>query len=238
MGKSLIQQKRGKGSPRYRAHSFYYKTEARHPKPGQGTITGVIRDIVKYPGHYAPLLNVVFENGEECFTIAPEGVKVGEKVQAGENAEPRTGNVLPLRSIPEGASIFNVEAHPGDGGTFVRSTGGFAKVVAKLAGQVTLLLPSKQRKDFNAECRATIGTVAGAGRTEKPLLKAGTNFHKKVARNKLWPKISGTSQNAVNHPFGGSRSSKKGISLIAPRNAPPGRKVGKLRARRTGRRKR
>jgi len=100
---------------------------------------------------------------------------------------------------------------------------------------VTVLLPSKKKKDFNPECRAAIGTVAGAGRPEKPLLKAGTNYFKHKARNKLWPSISGTSQNAVNHPLGGSRSGKKGVPTIAPHNAPPGRKVGKIRARRTGR---
>ncbi len=238
MGKSLIQQKRGKGSPRYRAHGFYYKVEAALPKMVPATIVGTILDIVKYPGHYAPLLNVKLENGEEFYGIAPEGIRVGEKIQIGENAELKQGNVLPLKMIPEGTSVFNIESHPGDGGKFVRSSGVSAKVLGRMPNKVTIMLPSKKEKEFNPECRAIIGIVAGAGRSEKPLLKAGTAYHKALARNKLWPIISGTSQNAVNHPFGGSRSSKKGIPTVAPRNAPPGRKVGKIRPSRTGRKKR
>lgn len=234
MGKSLIQQKRGKGSPRYKAHSFYYKAEAKLPRAVNVDITGKIVDIVKYPGHYAPLINAAFDNGETCFIIAPEGMKVGETIQAGENVELKPGNILPLKNIIEGTLVCNIEAHPGDGGRFVRSSGGYAKIVAKMPDKITLLLPSKKKKEFNPDCRAIIGTVAGGGRPEKPLLKAGTHFHKMVARNKLWPRIHGTSQNAVNHPFGGSRSSKKGLPTIAPKNAPPGAKVGKIRPRRTG----
>ena len=235
MGKNLISQKRGKGSIRYRAHSFYYKAEASLPKTTPETRNGKVMDIVECPGHYAPLSVVVYDNGEECYTIAPEGIRVGEMVQAGENAELKLGNVLPLKNIPEGTSVFNIENHPGDGGKFVRSSGGFAKVVAKLNDRITLLLPSKKRKEFNPECRAIIGIIAGSGRTDKPMLKAGNMYHKTKARNTVWPSISGTSQNSVNHPFGGSSSGHKGRPTIAPKHAPPGRKVGKIRPRQTGR---
>ena len=99
-------------------------------------------------------------------------------------------------------------------------------------------LPSSKTKDFNPDCRACIGIIAGSGRKEKPFLKAGTKHHAMKARNKLYPSVSGTSQNAVDHPFGGSSSSVKGRPTQAPRNAPPGRKVGKIAPTRTGRKKR
>ena len=82
-----------------------------------------------------------------------------------------------------------------------------------------------------------IGLVAGAGRPEKPFMKAGTKHHKMKARNKLYPIVSGVAMNSLSHPFGGTQSSHKGRPTIAPKNAPPGRKVGKIRPRQTGRTK-
>ena len=104
----------------------------------------------------------------------------------------------------------------------------------KKENEVVIVLPSKKQKIFHPECRATIGTIAGSGRKEKPFLKAGTKYHYMKARNKLYPKTSGIAMNAVDHPHGTSRSSKKGHPTIARKNAPPGAKVGKIRPRRTG----
>jgi len=80
--------------------------------------------------------------------------------------------------------------------------------------------------------------IAGSGRTEKPLLKAGNKFHKMKAKNKMWPIVSGNSMNAVSHPFGSKKSNSKGRPTQSSRNAPPGRKVGKIAPRRTGRKNR
>jgi large subunit ribosomal protein L2 len=169
---------------------------------------------------------------------APEGVRVGDIVEMGEKIEPKKGSIMPLKSIPEGTAIYNIESFPGDGGKFVRSTGGFAKIVTKMQKKIVVQLPSSKTKDFQPECRATIGVIAGSGRKEKPFLKAGTKHYAMKARNKLYPSVSGTSQNAVDHPFGGSSSATKGRPTQASRNAPPGRKVGKIAPTRTGRRKR
>ncbi len=110
-------------------------------------------------------------------------------------------------------------------------------MVAKTANSITIKLPSRKEKPFHPECRATIGIIAGSGRIEKPFLKAGTKYHKMRARNRLYPSVSGTSMNAVDHPFGGTQSSHKGKPTIAPKHAPPGRKVGKLKPRRTGKKR-
>lgn len=237
MGKNLTQQKRGKGSPRYRAPSFNYKGESRF-RSDKLEINGLIIDIIHCPGHNSPLVKIQYEDGQIGLLQAPEGIRVGESLSFGENVSVKMGNVLPLRNIPEGIEIYNIESSPGDGGRFVRSSGGFARIVTKTKDKIIVRLPSNKTKDFRPECRAVIGIISGSGRTEKPFLKAGTHFFKLKSRNKYWPIVSGTSMNAVAHPFGGRSSAHKGRPTQAPRDAPPGRKVGKIAPRRTGRTKR
>jgi large subunit ribosomal protein L2 len=231
MGKNLIQQARGKGSSTYRAPSFKYKAKVSYP---QQAIQGEIIDFVKCRGHSSPLAKIKYDTGEETYVIAAEGVRLGDLVKIGEGAEAEKSNTLFLKDIPVGTSIFNIEARPGDGGKFVRSGGCFARVFSKKETEIIVVLPSKKQKSFHPGCRATIGVIAGSGRKEKPFVKAGTKYHYMKSRNKLYPKVCGISMNAVDHPHGTSRSSKKGHPTIAPKNAPPGRKVGKIRPRRTG----
>ncbi len=234
MGKNLIQQKRGKGSHTYRAPSFRYYGSVSYPKESKD-IEGRIVDFIGCPGHSAPLIQVKYNSGEEILMPAPEGVRIGDIVKSGMKIPIKPGNIMPLKNIPEGTLIYNIEAQPGDGGKFVRSAGTFAKVGSKMKDEVIVLLPSKKEKNFNPECRASIGILAAGGRKEKPFLKAGNKYHAMRAKNKLYPTVSGVSMNAVCHPFGGSSSHVKGRPTQASRNAPPGRKVGKIAPRRTGR---
>jgi large subunit ribosomal protein L2 len=233
MGKNLIQQKRGKGSPTYRRHSFNAPGKAKVKSRG----TAEVIDLFHSRFHTAPLAKVMYQDGEEGLLIANEGLQVGQKVQIGDEAPLEMGNTLPLKSLPEGSFIYNIEQQPGDGGKFVRASGGMARVVGKTPTKVIIQLPSKKRKSFNPDCKATLGIAAGGGRKEKPLLKAGTKFHLMKAKNKYWPIVSGTAMNAVDHPLGGKRTGRKGRPTIAPKNAPPGRKVGMLRPKSTGRNK-
>lgn len=235
MGKNLIQQRRGKGSSRYRAPSFRYKGKVKHGIYVEEKLKGNVIDIIHCPGHSGPLVQIKYDNGEAVLIQAPEGIKVGDSVFAGEKVPEKTGNTLPLKNIPEGTAIYNIESSPGDGGKFSRTAGSFAKIVAKMRDKVIVQLPSKKERSFLPDCRATIGIVAGSGKVEKPFLKAGNIYYAMKARNKLWPKTSGTSMNAVDHPFGGSSSSIKGRPTQASRNAPPGRKVGSIAPKRTGR---
>ncbi|MBN2567103.1 50S ribosomal protein L2 [Candidatus Woesearchaeota archaeon] len=237
MGKNLIQQARGTGSPTYRSPSHRFRGSIQHARKSDILIRGEIVDLMHCPGHSAPLAFIRYENGEETLAPAAEGIRVGDEVTVGAGAEPQPMSVLPLKDIPEGTQIHNIENQPGDGGKFVRSSGAAARIIAKLPSGVVVLLPSKRQKTFPPECRASVGVIAGGGRTEKPLVKAGKRYHKMRARNKLYPLVSGASMNAVDHPLGGTRSSRKGRPTISPKNAPPGRKVGMIRPRRTGRRK-
>jgi large subunit ribosomal protein L2 len=237
MGKNLIQQRRGKGSPRYRAPDFRYKGRASHAEPTKEKVRGEIVDLVNCSGHSGPLMQVKYEDGRETLVQAPEGVKVGDNIEMGDNVEVRIGNILPLKSIPEGTSIYNIESSPGDGGRFVRAAGAFAKIISKFKNKIVVQLPSNKKREFRADCRAVVGVIAGSGRKERPFLKAGKRYYAMRAKNKLWPKVSGTSMNAVAHPFGGSSSAVKGRPTQASRNVPAGRKVGKIAPKRTGRRK-
>ncbi len=234
MGKRIISQRRGKGSPTYRSPGHRFRTAVRHLAISKHCQRGRVQDIVKCPGHSGPLAQIAYENGDTGYIIAPEGLHVKRQIT---NGALGIGNCVMLKDIPEGTLIYNIESQPGDGGKFVRSSGVAARVVGRQKNMVSVLLPSKKEKLFHPHCRANIGTVAGGGRLEKPLVKAGTNYHRMRARNKLYPNVCGQSMNAVDHPYGTSRSSKKGRPTIARRNAPPGAKVGKIRPRRTGKKR-
>jgi large subunit ribosomal protein L2 len=236
VGKRLTVQRRGKGSPMFRSPSHKHAGKASHPSFKTDKVKGKITNLIHCSGHTAPLMSVKWENGEEHLTVAPEGVRINEIVEIG--GETKTGSTLQLKDIPEGTQIYNVEGIPGDGGKFARAGGVFAKVLAKQGGIVKVMLPSKKEKKFNPGCRATIGTVAGSGRLEKPLLKAGLKAFKVRSRVKVWPVVCGQSQNAVEHPHGGAQSSHKNRPDIARRFAPAGAKIGKIRPRRTGRKNR
>lgn len=238
MGKNLIQQARGKGGPRYRAPSFRYKGRAAHRglcEPGV-VVEGIILDIIHCAGHSSPLVAVRFEDGALALSLAPEGVRVGDTVKYGSDVPIEVGNTTTLADLPEGTMIYNVESVPGDGGKFARAGGVTARIISKMGKKVLIRLPSKKNRVFNESCRASIGVLAGGGRTDKPLLRAGTMYYKMKAKNKLWPKVSGSAMNAVDHPFGNKRTLRKSKARPVSRHAPPGRKVGMIAARRTGRR--
>lgn len=242
MGKRIIQQARGKGGPRYRAPSHRFIAKPQHRKYDEkekNSVTyGLVKNLIHCPAHTAPLALVDYEN-ELYYVIAPEGLKVNQKIATGEKAEIVIGNTLPLKNIPEGTNIFNIEKNPGDLGKFVKTSGVSAKIGSKLQNKIVVILPSKKKKLFNPECRATIGVVAAGGRTEKPFVKAGRKYHAMKARNKLYPITSAGAMNATDHPFGSGRGGPTfggRASSIAPKNAPPGRKVGILRPKRTGKR--
>ncbi len=237
MGKSLIQQARGKGGPVYRARSFAYAGEAKLRSEPTILVKGKVIDIIKCPGHTAPLMEIKYEDGVESLLQAPEFIRVGDVVQAGPKSEINAGNILKLREIPEGTPIYNIELQPGDGGKFCRTGGTTARVLAKTDSYATIQLPSKKEKLFNLDCRACVGVISAGGRLEKPMLKAGVKHFRKRMTNKRWPNPSAAAQNAVDHPYGNKRTSRKAKNKSVSHFAPPGRKVGKLWPRQTGRKK-
>jgi len=197
-------------------------------------VTGEVVDIEHDPARSAPVALVAFNDGDQRFVLAPEGVGIGETIQIGITAEIKPGNTLPLAEIPEGVPVCNVEARPGDGGRFARASGVNATLITHDRDAAVVQLPSGQVKRLDPQCRATIGVVAGGGRTEKPFVKAGKKHHKLRARGTKYPRVRGVAMNAVDHPFGGGGRQHPGRPKSVSKNAPPGRKVGAISSRRTG----
>ena len=237
MGRRIQGQRRGRGGSTFRAPSHRYKAELSHKKPesGDDTIAGEVVGIEHDPARSAPLAEIEFEDGDRRLVLAPEGIRVGETIQVGVSAEIKPGNTLPLAEIPEGVLVCNVESQPGDGGKFARASGVSAQLMAHDKDASIVQLPSGQIKRLNPRCRATIGVVAGGGRTEKPFVKAGKKHHKLKSRGTKYPRVRGVAMNAVDHPFGGGGRQHPGKPKSVSRNAPPGRKVGDIASRRTGR---
>ncbi|MEK6907521.1 MAG: 50S ribosomal protein L2 [Nanoarchaeota archaeon] len=236
MGKRIITQRRGRGTSRYRApsHNFHYNVN--YPKTNE-KLNGKVIEIIKDPARTAPTAVIQFNDKTEIALPAPLNVREGDDVNYNSAGELKPLTILSLSEIPEGTQIFNIESNPGDGGKFCRAAGTSGKVISKFKDYILVRLPSKKEKKFNPLCRATIGVISALGRLEKPMLKAGKHHHAMKARNKLYPKTSGVAMNAVDHPFGSGRGRHVGKPKTAPRNAPPGRNVGLIGARRTGRRK-
>lgn len=231
MGKRIIQQARGKGSLSYRVRKQAYKYKVGYPhQKGEA----VIDKIMHSPAHTAPLIK--FRIGNEFFyNPSFNGAIEGEKITVG-GEDIKEGNIISLRNIPVGSRIFNIEKNPGDGGKMIRVSGSSAFVNKKYDyNKIGVIMPNKKEIILVGDCRATIGIIAGEGRKQKPFMKAGRKHYKMKTRNKLWPRTSAVKFNAIDHPFGSGRG-KRIKPKIAKRNAPPGAKVGHIRARRTGRR--
>jgi len=232
MGKRIITQRRGKGSSRYRAPSHRYEYSLNYPKT-DGKLKGVVRKLLQDQARNSPIAVIEFENNEKINIPAPLDVKEGSTVYYNDKDTP--GSILKLSDISEGTDIYNIESVPGSNGKFCRTAGNTSKVIMKTKEFILIQLPSKKQKKFHPDCRAVIGIIAGSGQKEKPLLKAGKRHHIMKAKNKLYPKTSGVAMNAVDHPFGSGRGRHVGKPKTPPRNAPPGRNIGVIRARRTGR---
>jgi large subunit ribosomal protein L2 len=236
MGRRIQGQRRGRGTSTFRAPSHRYKAELSHRTVEDADlVTGEVVGIEHDPARSAPVADVQFDDGDRRLVLAPEGVAVGDDIQVGVTAAIEPGNTLPLAEIPEGIPVCNVEANPGDGGKFARASGVNAQLLTHDRNVAVVKLPSDEMKRLDPQCRATIGVVAGGGRTDKPMVKAGNKHHKMKARGTKWPNVRGVAMNAVDHPFGGGGRQHPGKPKSISRNAPPGRKVGDISSKRTGR---
>jgi len=234
MGKRIIQQRRGRGSSVYRVRSKAFRYEVKYTsKEG----TGEVIKIIKSQAHSAPVAKISI--GKEIFyNVAANNLVEGQKINVGKGGN--IGDIVMLKDVEIGTRVFNIESKSGDGGKFARAAGTYA-VVTKKGKKVGLKLSSGKTIELDEKCRATIGSVAGAGKKDKPFVKAGKKYYYMKMKSKLWPRTSAVAMNVVDHPFGSGRG--KNVShgakgKIPKRNAPAGAKVGTIRPRRTGRRKR
>jgi len=236
MGKRITQQARGKGSFTFRVKRKAYRYKIEYPKlntEGEGKIASLFNS----SAHTTPLVKV--KTGKEVFIVpAASGIYEGQEIQIGkrlENKAPETGDILKLKDIPQGTKVFNIESCPGKGGKYLRSAGVSATVMVNTNKKVEILIKRRKMK-INENCRAIVGVAAGDGRKMKPLIKAGKQFKIMKAVGRKWHRTSAVKVNAVDHPFGSGRG-KRIKSKIAKKNASPGKKVGHIRPRRTGKKK-
>lgn len=158
-------------------------------------------------------------DGEKRYILAPKDLQVGDLVQSGQGSEIRTGNALPLRYIPVGTVVHNVEFKPGAGGKMARSAGSSVQLVAKEGDHATLRLPSTEMRRVPIDCRATVGEVGNAEHDLVKVGKAGRNRWKGVR-----PQTRGVAMNPVDHPHGGGEGKTSGgRHPVSPWGKPEGR---------------
>jgi large subunit ribosomal protein L8e len=246
MGKTIRGQRKGKGSI-FRAYVKHRKgaVKLRHLDYAErhGYIKGVVKEIMHEPGRGAPLALVAFRNAyryklDKELMVAVEGMHVGQFIRCGKRAHLTVGNVMPLKSMPEGTVACNVEQIPGDRGKFARASGEYVVVIGHDDDKETtkVRLPSGVKKTVSWDSRAQVGIVAGGGRTDKPMLKAGRAKAKYAVKRNEWPRVRGVAMNPVEHPHGGGNHQHIGHPSTTSRIMSAGKKVGLIAARRTGRR--
>jgi len=238
MGKRILQRRRGKGGIQWRISHRGKIAPVRYPKvESEGVRTLFVRALLDERGRTAPLAKLEYGSGQYAYVPAVNGLAVGTQVMLGAGATPANGNILPLQSIPEGTRVSNIELRVGDGGKLVRSSGGAAVLFSKGNGKAIIRLPSGKSILVDEKCKATVGEIAGGGRLEKPFLRAGPRHHAMKAAGRPYPRMRGIAMAVVYHPFGGGRHQHPGKSTSTSRNAPPGRKVGLIAPRKTGRKR-
>jgi len=195
-GKITARHRGGGHKQRYRLIDF------RRNKDG---IPAKVDSIQYDPNRTARIALLVYADGEKRYILAPEGLKVGAVVVSGPDAAPNVGNCLPLKSIPPGTAIHNVEVQPGRGGAMCRAAGTNATLAARDANWAQITLPSGEIRRLPATCRATIGSTGNGDHMNIVLGKAG---------RKRWmgrrPHVRGTAMNPIDHPHGGGEGRTKG----------------------------
>ena len=150
------------------------------------------------PNRTAYIALLQYEDGKKAYVIAPDGLKVGDVIYSGAEADIKTGNTLPIANIPVGTMIHNIELYPGKGGQLVRSAGAVAQLMAKENGQAQIRLPSGEVRIVRLDCKATIGTVGNIEHDTTKIGKAGKTRHLGIR-----PTVRGSVMNPCDHPHGG-----------------------------------
>ena len=188
-GKLTVRHKGGGAKLKYRIIDF---------KRNKDNIPATVKAIEYDPNRTANIALVVYADGVKSYILAPVGLNVGDTIMNGENAEVRVGNALPMRNIPVGSNIHNIEMMPGRGGQLVRSAGNVAQLMAKEGKYATVKLPSGEMRLLPIDCRATIGQVGNLDNELVKIGKAGRTRHMGIR-----PTVRGSVMNPNDHPHGG-----------------------------------
>jgi large subunit ribosomal protein L2 len=164
-------------------------------------VPGKVATIEYDPNRSARIALIHYADGEKRYILAPHGLSVGDRVEAGEQAEPRPGNAMPISRIPLGTLIHNIELHPGKGGQIVRSAGGSAQLLAREGSLAQVRLPSGEVRRVLVQCTATIGQLGNLDHENRRVGKAGRSRHRGVR-----PQTRGVVMNPRDHPHGGGEA--------------------------------
>ncbi len=168
-------------------------------------IPGIVNTIEYDPNRTSYIALITYADGEKRYIIAPNGLKEGQSVLSGEKAAPEIGNTLPLKDIPLGTLIHNIEMRPGQGGKIARSAGAYAQLAARDGKYATIKLPSGETRIIIAACMASVGTVSNGDHNKVSAGKAGRS--RWVGRR---PRVRGVAMNPVDHPMGGGEGRASG----------------------------
>ncbi|MDO5337043.1 MAG: 50S ribosomal protein L2 [Eubacteriales bacterium] len=200
-GKITVRHRGGGNRRKYRLVDF---------KRNKDNIPATVLSVEYDPNRTANIALICYADGEKAYILAPEGLKVGQKVMNGREAEVRTGNCLVLEDIPVGTMVHNIELHPGKGGQLVRSAGNGAQLMAKEGKYATLRLPSGEMRMVPIVCRASVGIVGNGDHNLINVGKAGRTRHMGIR-----PTVRGSVMNPNDHPHGGGEG-KTGIGRPGP----------------------
>jgi len=190
---------------------------------GKKDVWGKVIAIEYDPNRNAEIAKIVYEDGEKCYIIAPFGLKIGTKIIASEAAPVEPGNALPLKAIPVGTQIHNIEITKGKGGQMVKGAGSAATVFGKDDNWVLVKLPSGEIRRFDPECVASIGQVGNIDAKNEIIGKAGRKIHMGIR-----PSVRGVAMNPHSHPHGGGEG-RSGIGMKHPKTVYGRSAVGKTR---------
>jgi large subunit ribosomal protein L2 len=189
-------------------------------------VTAKVASIEYDPNRTCRIALLHYADGEKAYILAPRGLTVGDHVESGQGADIKPGNALPLRFIPVGTTVHNIELRPGQGGKLGRSAGSAVQLVAKEGEFATLRLPSTEMRRVPIDCRATVGEVGNAEHELTKIGKAGRNRWKGVR-----PQTRGVAMNPVDHPHGGGEGKTSGgRHPVSPWGKPEGRTRSKKKA--------
>ena len=174
-------------------------------------VPAIIEKIEYDPNRNVDIALVLYKDGERRYILCPLGIKVGDQIMSGENSEIKIGNCLPLKNIPIGMPIHNLELRTGKGGQIVRGAGTLALILSKEGEYAQVKLPSGELRTFPVNCVATIGQLANIDQKLKKLNKAGDSRHRGIR-----PTVRGVAQNPRSHPHGGGEG-RSGIGMPGPK---------------------
>ena len=189
VGRLAVRHIGGGNKKRYRIIDF---------RRTKDNIPGTVEAIEYDPNRSPRIALIKYKDGERRYILAPDGLNVGDEVLSGDKIEPKVGNAMPLKSIPTGTQIHNVELTPGRGGQMARTAGSFAQLMAKEGNYADVLLPSGEIRKVHVRCRATVGQLGNSDWGNIILGKAGRKRWLRVR-----PTVRGQAMNPVSHPCGG-----------------------------------